>query len=247
MPIIAIPIVPTPTNPATERLVYCSDEDIAVETMDYHFLCPRDQLDAYGTDGVIHADDPWGLTSPTVDFARNAVQSSTIVFLSTPEAVWGPDPGEAFAVDTVDPVDPHRITLRRKGRGVGMGDPAGQGVEIAGITFNILSLRSQIIRATDIIDDRFNISAALAAETGQVLRSTDLGRINRLCVYLVLTHQYMSISKGTTTPGAKEVWSEKSKYYQSLFDIDSDGMTVYMSNQEPTRRNRRYGRLWRLN
>jgi hypothetical protein len=246
MPIVAIPIAPTTADPRTERNIYCTDEDIAVETEDYYFLCPRDQIDAYGTDGYIAADDPWALYSSVVDFGQNDVQPSTIAYLSTPDTVWGPDPGEAFAVSGVDPGTTHRVVLRRKGRGDGIGDPPGIGVEILGVTFTILSLRPQIIKATDIIDDRFGVSAALANDPTAAVDPVGLKRVNRACVYLVLAHQYMSISKGTTTPGAKEVWSEKSKFYQSLFDAQSVGMSIYLDDQNATGRNRRFSRMRRF-
>jgi hypothetical protein len=197
-----------------DDLYLCTDEDIAIETPNYRTLCPSDAIEAYGKDGTIDPSDPWKLTSATVNFASNNVRPNTVIYLIQPEDVFGPDPGDSLAVSRIDPDDPHSLILRRKGKAEGEGDPPGTGAgAVVGIEFEILTLASQIAKASREVDDELGISDAIARRPGGVLMAEDAEMLSERVVCKVLERRYMAVSKGTDTPGAQEIFLVKSKYY----------------------------------
>jgi hypothetical protein len=198
---------------ATVSPLFCTDEDIIIETPDFWTLCPPNQVDAYGKDGVITAETPWVLTSAVVDFASIGVRPNTVICLSRPEEVFGGEPGEAYIVDHILEDDPHSLYLRRAGREIGAGDPPGNGVDdIPGVEFTIRTLYGQIKKASEEIDEEYGITEYSG---GAALVDADARLVRDLTTYLVLERRYMAVSQGTEIPGAKERYMEKSKYYKA--------------------------------
>lgn len=225
-------------------VAYCTDCDVAEETPDFRALCPPDDIDAYGTDGVIFPVNPWVLISESVDFESNKVVPGKVIYLRQ-DPYYGTDPGEAFAVHRVLPTDPHALELRRKSKATpGDGEPPGDRVAtITGIEFDILTLQGMIEKASNEIDDRYNISGYLAARPGAVLTDQDLRILSDLTVYTVLERRYMAISKGTNIPGAKEVNSEKSRQYAMRRQEVEGKATLHFTSGERIGRDRRWKRI----
>jgi hypothetical protein len=237
------PIEPVPA--LTEADSYCTDEDIAIETNDFPSLVPPNQIDAYGTDGVIRLINPWVLSSESSDFLANAIRPASLVYLTQPEEIWGPDPGEVFAVSGLDPADIHSLTLRRIGQPAGQGEPPGfRNADIVGIAFSIKTMMPQIRNATSEIDRNFGISSFLAANKDII--PADWQKINRMCINLTLANRYLSISQTTTAPGAIDVWLVKSDRYRKMYEVGASTLTIAASAGQVSNPNRKYKRIYRL-
>lgn len=242
---IELPPPPEPVPVATEANAYCTDEDIAIETNDFPSLVPPNQIDAYGTDGTILSVNPWILTSESSDFAASAIRPASLVYLTQPEDIWGPDPGEVFAVSGINPADVHSLTLRRIGQAAGQGEPPGfRNADIGGISFSIKTMMPQIRNATSEIDRNFGISAFLAVN-GDIVPA-DWQKINRMCIDLTLANRYLSISQTTTAPGAIDVWLVKSDRYRKMYEAGAANLTMAASAGQVSNTNRKYKRMLRL-
>lgn len=242
---IEIPPVVEPAPIPGESNAYCTDEDIAIETNDFPNLVPKDQIDAFGEDGVIYQARPWDLTSPGADFVANAVRPASLVYLTKPEDIYGPDPGEVFAVAAPDPDDVHTLTLRRIGRAAGQGEPPGfRDRDVIGITYLIKTMLIQIQEATSEIDRDFGISQFL--KTSGSIVPEDWLHINSLCVYKVLYKRYLSLSRTTTAPGAVDVWLVKSDRYRSLYDAEAASLRLTAPSGETSSPNKRYRIIKRI-
>jgi hypothetical protein len=243
---IEIPPIVQPAPVPGEANAYCTDEDIATETNDFPSLVPPNQIDAYGTDGTIIQTNPWILTSASSDFVANAVQPASLVYLTRPEEIWGPDPGEVFAVVSADPADVHALTIRRIGRAPGQGEPPGYyNQDVSGIEFTIRTMLAQIREATAEIDRRYGISEFLTNAKSDIVPA-DWQKINRMCVYLVLAKRYLSISRTTTAPGAMDVWLVKADRYRKLFEEEASSLTIETAAGQISAPNRKYTRLFRI-
>jgi hypothetical protein len=242
---IEIPPITLPAPIPGEADAYCTDEDIAIETNDFPSLVPPNQIDAYGTDGTIFQTSPWVLISESSDFAANAIRAASLVYLTQPEDIWGPDPGEVFAVSGLDPADIHSLTLRRIGQAAGQGEPPGfRNVDIGGITFSIKTMMPQIRNATAEIDRNFGVGAFQAAN-GDIVPD-DWRKINSMCIDLTLANRYLSISQTTTAPGAVDVWLVKSDRYRKLYESKAATLTITASAGQVSAPNRKYRRIYRL-
>jgi hypothetical protein len=222
---------------------YCTDEDILIETPDFGQLVPVDAYDAFGTDGFITVERPWTLQSSIVDFQGLKARPGTIVHL-TKEQVFGDDPGEAFAVDTVEPFG---LNLRRVGKPTGEGDPPGDGAsEIVAIGFSIRTLYAQIVKATREIDEDLGLLDYLTADPTRVLSPPDLALLTELCVCRVLARRYIAISHGTEVPGAKEVYEQKAIYYDQRYATIKASLSLRLDTGETIApRRRSWKRVYR--
>jgi hypothetical protein len=146
--------LPPQTSP-----VYCTDEDIAVRAGgDWYLLCPAWQQMATGNDGVFNPNQPWILTSASVDFNANGVQPNQVVNLSGPKANF-PGGGQFLAVDSVAP---NQITLRRLHKDLNVGMPPASLAGLVGVTFMINTLDPQIEEASFDLKRRFGIDENIA-------------------------------------------------------------------------------------
>lgn len=222
---------------------YCTDEDILIETPDFGQLVPVDAYDAFGTDGFITTDRPWTLQSSIVDFQALKARPGTIMHL-TKAQVFGDDPGEAFAVDSVEAF---ALNLRRVGKPTGEGDPPGDGVtEISAIGFAIRTLYAQIVKATREIDEDLGLLDYLTDDPGRQLSPPDLALLTDLCICRVLARRYIAISHGTEVPGAKEIYESKSVYYDQRYkDVKATLSLRLVSGETIAPRRRTWKRVYR--
>lgn len=242
---IEIPPIVLPAPIPGEANAYCTDEDIAIETNDFPELVPPNQIDAHGSDGSIFQADPWGLVSPSSDFVANGVRAASLIYLTAPEDVYGSEPGEVFAVAATDPLSAHTLTLRRIGRAAGQGEPPGfRDRDVTGIAFSIKTMLIQIQEATSEIDRDYGVSKFLNT-TGAIIPE-DWQKINRMCVYLTLAKRYLSISRNTVNPGAKDVWMDKSDRYRQMFKDEAANLTISTESGETVAPNRKTKRIFRI-
>jgi hypothetical protein len=163
--------------------VYCTDEDIALRALgDYPALCPDHQKLAAGTDGVFLSADRWKLTSATVDFTAAGVHAGNVVQLTAPRAQFRND-GELFIVESVG--SDGAATLRRLGKGAGVGQPPAPAAGLTGVAFEVLTLDPQIEQATYEIQQWMGVDTTYPDRTPYDPRS-----LNLLCVLWVLQRMY---------------------------------------------------------
>jgi hypothetical protein len=163
--------------------VYCTDEDIALRCLgDYPALCPDHQKLAAGTDGVFLSADRWKLTSATVDFTAAGVHAGNVVQLTAPRAQFRND-GELFIVESVG--SDGAATLRRLGKGAGVGQPPAPAAGLTGVAFEVLTLDPQIEQATYEIQQWMGVDTTYPDRTPYDPRS-----LNLLCVLWVLQRMY---------------------------------------------------------
>lgn len=223
---------------------YCTDEDIAIESADYSSLAENDIKYADFLDGMIQVSDPWTVYSPGSDFLAYGLRSGHILQMTAPIDAFRS--GEQFAVDSVITDDPHRLKLRRKGMLPGQGVPPGGGrqvwVNVAGVC---TSLDALIRSASREMDDRLGITEALLNQRTVTLAPTSTNVMTESCVALVLARAYMSKSVGTNVPGAKEVYMEKSKFYQDRFDNRLTMVIIRFSDERALQSSLRWRRIHR--
>lgn len=223
---------------------YCTDEDIAIESADYSSLAENDIKYADFLDGMIQVSDPWTVYSPGSDFLTYGLRSGHILQMTAPIDAFRS--GEQFAVDSVMANDPHRLKLRRKGMLPGQGVPPGGGrqvwVNVAGVC---TSLDALIRSASREMDDRLGITEALLNQRTVTLAPTSTNVMTESCVALVLARAYMSKSVGTNVPGAKEVYMEKSKFYQDRFDNRLTMVIIRFSDERALQSSLRWRRIHR--
>jgi hypothetical protein len=168
---------------STLASVYCTDEDIALRCLgDYPALCPDHQKLAAGTDGVFPSADRWKLTAATVDFTAAGVHAGNVVQLTAPRAQFRND-GELFIVESVG--SDGAATLRRLGKGAGVGQPPAPAAGLTGVAFEVLTLDPQIEQATYEIQQWMGVDTTYPDRTPYDPRS-----LNLLCVLWVLQRMY---------------------------------------------------------
>jgi len=171
-------------------IAYATDEDIALRaSADFAALCPRDQTLASGSDGVFAANDPWTLSSASVDFLGFGLGPGQVVRLAKPSSAFGPN-GELFAVGAAGPGG---ITLRRKGQPPGVGQPPAPAAGLAGVEFSARTLGPQVGRASYDLDRRFGIDDRVAGRRPVDLY--DAHQLREAVVLTVLYQQYQDQSR----------------------------------------------------
>jgi hypothetical protein len=202
---------------------YATDEDIALRaSADYHLLCPKDQNLAWGVDGVFSVSDRWTLTSQSVDFLANGLTPGQIVRLTQPVAFFKP-PGDSLVVAVVAP---NKVTLRRKGQLLGMGQPPGPLDGASQVEFAVTTLGPQIERASYDLNRRFGIDDLIAGR-----RSSDLfdpREVREATVLTVLHRQYLESSRGTEE--RVDSFALKSQRYKQELDDLLDRTVVHWTS-----------------
>jgi hypothetical protein len=204
-------------------IVYATDEDIALRaSTDFVALCPKDQLLAYGIDGVFAPSDLWTLTSASVDFEAFGLMPGQVARLTKPTTVFGSN-GELF---TIQAVATGAITLRRKGECPGIGQPPSPQGGLSTVEFSVRTLGPQIQLASYDIDRRFGIDDAIAGR-----RSLDLydpHQLREAVVLTVLYKQYLDQGRqfSGTSSVPDDVYSAKSRIAKAELDEVLDRLAL---------------------
>lgn len=173
-------------NPLTT--VYATDEDVALRVpADFTLICPKDQVLASGTDGVIDPASRWTLMSPSVNFGMQAVAPGQVVQLLGPTTTFRP-PGDVLVVDSVTD---NSIVLRRKGHAVGVGQPPAPVGGALNVEFLIATLYPQLESASYDLNRRFGIDDLVAGR-----RPCDLydpREVREAVVLTVLRRRYLDL------------------------------------------------------
>lgn len=171
---------------------YCTDEDIAVYSPgDAAILTPASAVVAGGADGAFAPDSPWTLSSASVDFEAQGARRSMLVVLEGGTATGGgaasvfKGSGQHFAVEAAVG---KTLTLRRIGFPAGVGQPPGPAGGAAGVRFAVCTLGPQIGQASDEINRRFGVDAAIAGRGP--LDLADARDLELATVLTVLARQY---------------------------------------------------------
>lgn len=172
------------------ELPYATDEDVAIRApADFAILCPRDQKVACGSDGRFDLSDLWTLRSASTDFSARGVVPGQVVQLLGPTATFRP-PGESLVVMAASG---DSVTLRRKGRASGLGQPPSGPGGLVSVVFTIATLTPQIEEASFALDRRFGISDLIAGR--DVLGLLDPRELREATVLTVLHRQYLAMSR----------------------------------------------------
>jgi hypothetical protein len=171
--------------PAVLAQVYCTDEDIACRApLDWFNLAPRFQRRALATDGVFMTGSPWVLTSASVLFDAQGVQSNNVVAL-VKSGVFG-TPNELFAVDSAVGGS---LTLRRLGEASGVGQPPGPAAGTTGVSFEVRTFAPQIDAASYDVNKFFGIDPQIPCKTPALLY--DPREVTMFAVLTVLKRRYL--------------------------------------------------------
>lgn len=165
---------------------FATDEDVVIrEVTDFVLICPRDQMVASGSDGLLQSVDRWILHSSSVDFAAQGVQPGQAVLLSGPVTHFRA-PGELMFVEECGS---GWVRMRRKGLGAGAGNPPGPPQGLSGVEFSVLTLAPQILAASEDIGRRLGIGngeggrlASDLEDLGELRDATVLTVLHRLCL-----------------------------------------------------------------
>lgn len=230
---MSIPQMPLPAIPGT---LLCTDEDIAGLTTEYRDLCDRDNLIAKASDGVIMADDRWSLTSETIDFSQSGVIPGNIIYFTGPKASVGPDPGQAFAVESTLG---RALLIRRKGERFQSGSPPFSekgSMDLLGLFFDILTYKQYIFTSSIIVREALGLNDP--GVIGQRLAADDVKLLSTATAAHVLMGRY-SARPFTDERRAQSDASKKSHFkemYETLLGTihtkleDSSGI---ITNQRP--------------
>ena len=214
---------------------FATDEHVAIRaSADFVTLVPRDNLIAYGADGVFSSGDRWTLTSATCDPSARGVRAGNCVVLTKPTANYKP-PGTVFVVSSVASGS---MTLRRRGQSASVGEPPGPAAGVTGVEFSVWTFAAEIEDAYDELRRRFGIDDLISGR-----RSTDMfdsREIRQALVLTVLSRQYMTNARQAGTQ-ADDFFAKAGAYKQELNDV-IDRLTVHWKNvAEPAKVTRSFG------
>ncbi len=194
-------------NPRPPSVPYCTDEAIAIRAPgDYVALCPPDQRMASGKAGTI-AGGGWNFVDPTTDFSTVGILPGMLVHFakSTPQ-VRSPE------LLVVDSFDGRAIRLRRRGFGIGIGDPPGGSGGLTAIEYSIPTFMPQIQKTTGNINRRYGVDDFFYGR-----RESDLfdpREVEDVAVLSVLVNQYVAMSRQTKD----DSFATKAKSIQAELD-----------------------------
>jgi hypothetical protein len=169
---------------------WCTDEDLALRAAgDFAILCPKDQALARGNDGAFSANDLWTLTSASTNFVAQGVSPGNVVQLSKQGVFQGT---ELFGVAAVGPLG---VTLKRKGLAQNVGLPPAQSGGISTVSFAVLTLQPQIMRATFDMNQRYGIDDLIAGRRSSELY--DAQEVLDATALLVLWRAYEEMARNS--------------------------------------------------
>lgn len=191
-------------------IAYATDEDIALRaSADYAILCPRDQCLAGARDGCF-GDDPWTLTSQSVDFLTEGLAPGQVVRLTQPVGIFKAS-GEAFVVSSVAR---NAVKLRRKGQPDGVGKPPGPEGGVQNVEYSVTTLAPQIALAGYDLNRRFGIDDRIDGRRPSDL--FDPREVREATVLTVLYRQYLDMSRGA--PERADGFGSKAQQYRQELD-----------------------------
>jgi len=169
--------------------VYADDESIAIRAYaDFATLVPKDQVLAAASDGVFGPSDPWTLTSASSDFVAQGLQVGHVVQITGPK----PDFTGAGSLFAVGAVTTNSLTLRRLGKGDGMGLPPATADGLNGVTFTVKTFDPQIEDATFEINQKFSIDPTWATLAPDAI--DNLRVLRQATILTVLARAYATSS-----------------------------------------------------
>jgi hypothetical protein len=190
---------------------WCTDEDLALRAAgDFAILCPKDQALARGADGAFSSGDLWTISSPSNNFLAQGIAPGNVVQLSKQGVFLGT---ELFGVAAVALAG---ITLKRKGLTQGAGLPPSPAGGNAGVSFAVLTLQPQILRATFDLNQRYGIDDLIGTR-----RSCDLYDPQELLdatVLLVLWRAYEEMAR-SAGERADHFAAQAKHYRQDYLDL----------------------------
>lgn len=190
--------------------VYADDESIAVRAYgDFAALVPRDQVLAQGVDGVFQGSDLWTLTSASQNFQTQGVAVGHIVRLYAPTTVFKGH-GNLFAVGSVNG---NAITLRRPGKGDGVGLPPSPSGGLGGVSFEIKTFDPQIEDVSYEINIRYGIDPTWATAAPGMI--ADLRVLRQATVLTVLVRAYSTDARSKDGDFARKI----AEFRQALSDV----------------------------
>jgi hypothetical protein len=202
---------PIPTRPW-----YATDELIAVRARgDYVTLSSSLEQLAYGTDGVFAPNEPWQLTSASVDFMGQGVGAQHVVFLSMPKSQF-PGGGRLMAVDSSQP---NAITLRVLGKPLNFGQPPAPLAGLTGVTFTINTFATLIEDASWDLKSRFGIDEMQAYRASSWIyqgAERPFRDLNAACVLQVLIKAFGAETRTDKGDFARKLAAAKAEYDEVL-------------------------------
>jgi len=169
--------------------VYASDEDVCIRAYaDFATLVPKDQVLASGNDGVFDPSDLWTLTSASSDFTAQGLAVGHVVQITGP----APDFKAAGSLFAVGVVATNALTLRRLGKGDGIGLPPCSSGGLNGVTFAVRTFDPQIEDASFEINQKFGIDPSWATMAPDAV--DNLRVLRQATVLTVLARAYATSS-----------------------------------------------------
>jgi hypothetical protein len=217
--------------------VYCTPEDILIRSPgDFAVLVPDGQTLADGADGAFDPADRWTLTSAAVDFAAAGVAPGDVCLITydANKKIYGPE-GDILAVESAVGGS---LTLRRRGRPAGVGQPPGPAVGLAGVSFWVPDLQGQIEEASWDVDDRYGVDEAVPDSAPDMLYR--LRELRQVTVLSALALLYAGRSRGVDDAFDKKTTSVKAE----LDDLLARVQVRWRSSSQPDVSNR-FGRIVR--
>jgi hypothetical protein len=183
------------------------------------------ELVAAGTDGVVASASPWRLTSAGNDFGVRGVAAGHVLIIE--RAATGTLWNKANDVLEVHAPSGNNVDLKRlqfDAQGEGMPPFAG---DASGVTFRIRSARSQIQKATALLDERYGITS----RTDTLYPNT----LTQACVAWVLWKLYGPQSR-TYGNEREDDFAAKARAYKAEFDaLDEELASFYGPGQHVRR------------
>jgi hypothetical protein len=202
-------------------IVFATDEDVCrAAPQDYVALCPRDQVRAYGADGVFTAGS-WSLTSASVVFDATGcgVAPNSVIVLTKPAASFRAQWGALYAVDSVAG---GTAVLRNYGGYLAEGQPPSP----AGVTAVEFTVRTFAQQIEDVCYDLYKswgIDPLIGLDSPGLLY--DARELCRLCVVQVLVRAYTDAVKSDTGD-----YDRKLRRFQAELDELRSRVEVHWGN-----------------
>lgn len=204
---------------------FATDEHIAIRASgDYSALVPRDNLIAYGSDGVFDDSDRWTLTSSIVDPSARGVRAGCCCLLTKPTVNYR-SPGVLLAVSSVGTGS---MTLRRRGQSAGVGEPPGTAAGLTGVEFAVYSFAPEIEDAYDELRRRFGIDDRIVGRGSGSL--WDERELRQALVLTVLSRAYLTAAR--MAGSQSDDFAAKAKLYRLELDDVLGRIAVHFDGVE---------------
>lgn len=217
---------------------WCCPEDLIIRAPgDFAVLVPDGQTLADGADGVFAPGDRWTLTSASVDFEGAGVIAGDVceIKYAANKAIYGPE-GEILAVEAADGGS---LTLRRRGRLAGIGQPPGPAAGLSGVAFWIPDLHGQIEEASFSINEEYGVDEDVPGSAPEMLYR--VRELRQVTVLTTLAWLYAGRSRGVDDLFDRRVKGIKSE----LGEVKARTAIRWKGSDRPDATNRTSTRLSR--